>query len=253
MTGWDETDRRMAGVFLGAVLPLLVASTLVSVRTVLQNANVALILVVVVVFIAAVGGRAAGALAAVSSALSFNFFHTKPYLRLTIDSADDVETTVLLLAVGLLVGHLAAGRRQARRFARNEIRRIHRMGGFTAQGEETPVVILAAEAELVDLLGLTACRFEAPPSPLVLPRIERTGTLDVGTYRFRPEGFELPADGVELPVYGRGTLLGRFVLEATPGVGISLERRVLAVAIADQVGAALAAEGTAGTATEPAG
>lgn len=241
MTGWDERDRWMAGIILGAVLPLLVASALVSVRTVLQNANVALILVVVVVFIAAVGGRAAGALAAVSSALSFNFFHTKPYLRLTIDSADDVETTVLLLAVGLLVGHLAAGRRQARRFARNEIRRIHRMGGFTAQGEETPVVILAAEAELVDLLTLTSCRFEAPPSALAFPRIERTGTIDMGTYRFRPEGFELPTEGVELPVFGRGSLLGRFVLDPTPGVGISLERRVLAVAIADQVGAALAA------------
>ena len=246
MTGWDERDRWMAGIILGAVLPLLVASALVSVRSVLQNANVALILVVVVVFIAAVGGRPAGAVAAASSALSFIFFHTKPYLRITMDSADDVETTVLLLVVGLLVGHLAAGRRQARRFARNEIRRIHRMGGFTAQGEETPVVILAAEAELVDLLNLTSCRFEAPPSALAFPRIERTGTIDLGTYRFRPEGFELPADGVELPVFGRGSLMGRFVLEPTPGVGISLERRVLAVAIADQVGAALAAASAPG-------
>ena len=33
--------------------------------------------------------------------------------------------------------------------------------------------------------------------------------------------------------------LGRFVLEPTPGVGVPLERRVVAVALADQVGAVL--------------
>lgn len=246
MTGpWDEADRQLAGVALGVVLPLALSCVLVGVRGRLQNANVALVLVVVVVFIAAVGGRMAGAVAATSSALSFNFFHTKPYLRLTIDSADDVETTVLLLMVGLLVGHLAAGRRQARYFARTEIRRIHRMGGLTARGDDTPIVILAAEEELVDLLGLAGCRFESPASPAVLPRIERSGVLDVRSYRFRPDGFELPEGGVELPVYGRGTLVGRFVLEPKPGVGVSLERRVLAVAIADQVGAALTAGGPA--------
>ena len=46
-----------------------------------------------------------------SAALSFNFFHTVPYLTLEIDSADDVETTLLLLAVGLAVGQLASYRR----------------------------------------------------------------------------------------------------------------------------------------------
>lgn len=243
MTGWDEADRRTAGIVLGLVAPIAVASTLVSVRDTLQNANVALILVVVVVLAASIGGRAAGAIAAVISALSFNFFHTRPYLRLAINSADDVETTVLLLVVGLVVGHIAAGRRQARHFARSEIHRIHRMAGFVAEGAETPVVIVAAEAELVDLLRLASCHFEAPPTSRPLPRIERSGVLNVSYHRFRPEGFELPADGVELPVYGNGALLGRFVLEPTPGSGVSIEQRVMAVAIANQVGAALATAG----------
>ena len=75
------------------------------------NANVALVLVLVVVLAAVGGGRTAGAVAAVSAALSFNFFHTVPYLTLEIDSADDVETTLLLLAVGLAVGQLASYRR----------------------------------------------------------------------------------------------------------------------------------------------
>ncbi len=77
------------------------------------NANVALVLVLVVVLAAIGGGREAGAVAAVSAALSFDFFHTVPYLTLQIDSGDDVETTLLLLGVGLAVGHLGVDARQA--------------------------------------------------------------------------------------------------------------------------------------------
>lgn len=241
MNGWDDADRRAAAFVLGGMVPVVMAGGLVSMRETLQNANVALILVVIVVCAGALGGRGAGAVAAVSSAVSFNFFHTQPYLRLTIDSADDAETTMLLLVVGLIVGHLAAGRRQARYFARSEIQRIHRMAGLVARGDETPVVILAAEEELVDLLRLASCHFEPPSSFPPLPRIERSGYLDVRHHQFRAEGFELPASGVELPVFGNGVLMGRFVLEPTPGSGVSLEQRVMAVAIANQVGAALAA------------
>jgi hypothetical protein len=41
-------------------------------------------------------------------------------------------------------------------------------------------------------------------------------------------------------VWGLGRKLGRFVLRPTPGVGVTLEQQVVAVAIADQVGAVLA-------------
>lgn len=242
MTGSDEAQRRAASLMLAGVTPIAVAGALVSVRGTLQNANVALILVVVIVFVAAVGGRLPGAMAAVSAAMSFGFFHTQPYLRLTIDSADDVETTLLLLIVGLAVGHLAAGRRRARRFARGEIHRMRRIASVTANGDDTPLIILAAEGELIDLLRLESCRFEAPPADDGLPRIERKGTLSRGPFRFRPEGFELPAGGVELPVYVKGGQHGRFVLEPTAGAGVSLDQRMMAVAIADQVGAALASE-----------
>ena len=48
-------------------------------------------------------------------------------------------------------------------------------------------------------------------------------------------GFELPEQGAEIPVLVRGQQIGRFVLEPTPGVAVSLEQRLVAVAIADQV------------------
>jgi hypothetical protein len=239
--------RRDVGLAFGGLAPIAVAAVLVGARGHIQNANVALILVVVVVGAAAIGGRVAGVCAAAVSAVSFDFFHTEPYLRLTIASADDVETTVLLLVVGLLVGHLAAGAMRAAASAAEslvEIRRIHRVAELAARGEEPAEVIEAAQAELTNLLTLSSCRFEAQPILTLLPRLERNGQLDNKVWRYRNGGFELPAGGVELPVYGRGQQLGRFVLEPTAGVGVSLEQRVVAVAIADQVGAALAAPWT---------
>ena len=241
--------RRNVGLVLGGLAPVTVGAALVGVRDHIQNANIALILVVVVVAAAAIGGRLAGATAAVVSALAFTFFHTQPYLRLTIDSADDVETTVLLLVVGLLVGHITAGAMRARASAAEsslEIRRIHRIAERAAHGEVAAEVLEAAQDELIALLKLQSCRFEAQPFLSALPRLERNGQLDQRVWRYRDGGFELSPEGVELPVYGRGQQLGRFVLEPTTGVGVSLDQRVVAVAIADQVGAVLAAPSTVG-------
>lgn len=234
--------RRDVGMVVGGIAPVFVAGLLVGVRDQVQNANVALVLVVVVVLSAAIGGRRAGACAAVVSALSFDFFHATPYLSLSIDTADDVETTVLLLVVALVVGHIVAGSRRAQASAEersSDIWRIHRVAEQAARGDEPADVILAAQEELADLLVLRSCRFEAQPFLPVLPRLERSGYIDTRVFQLRDDGFELPLEGVELPVFGRGQQLGRFVLEPTPGVGVSLERRVVAVAVADQVGAAL--------------
>ena len=53
------------------------------------------------------------------------------------------------------------------------------------------------------------------------------------------ERMGLPGREIELLVQSRGEVLGRFVLTPTPGYPISYERRVVAVALADQAGAAL--------------
>lgn len=232
------------GIPIGGLLPIVIAAALVSVRDVVDNANVALALVVVVVVAAVTGGRLAGAVAAVSAALSFDFFHTTPYLSLTMDSGDDVETTLLLLVVGILVGTIAARGRWAAAAvsdARDEIERVHRLAELTASGEDGAAVVGTAQQELTELLSLDGCRFEALPYDAELPVLGRSGALTQRSHRYQESAFALPSGGVSLPVLARGRPVGRFVLTPHPGVGVTLERRIVAVALADQVGGALGA------------
>ena len=65
-----------------------------------------LVLVVVVVAVATTGDRVAAAIAAIVAAASFDFFLTRPYTSMRITSAEDLETALMLLVIGLLVGQL---------------------------------------------------------------------------------------------------------------------------------------------------
>ena len=93
---------------LAVIAPLAVAAALQLVIDYLANSAAALVLVLVVVGAAATGDRIAGVLAALASALGFDFFLTPPYFQLRIDSAEDAELAVLLLVVGLAVSELAS-------------------------------------------------------------------------------------------------------------------------------------------------
>ncbi|WP_329360717.1 DUF4118 domain-containing protein [Streptomyces sp. NBC_01483] len=103
MTGYSLRDR--LALVAGLVGPFLVALVLVPFRTDLSRTNAALILVVVVVAVAALGSRTAGALAALSAAVWFDFFLTRPYETFDIRASADIETAVLLLVVGVFVSH----------------------------------------------------------------------------------------------------------------------------------------------------
>ena len=109
-TPLPDDGARAVGLAIAAFGPLLVAGVLVPFRDDLAAANVVLIFVVVVVLAATVGTRVSGALAAIVSAMSFDFFFTHPYQSLKIDSSDDVETTILILVIGLLVAEIVTFR-----------------------------------------------------------------------------------------------------------------------------------------------
>jgi hypothetical protein len=244
------TDR--AGVTIGVVVGIPAAvgigALMATARSFFGTTNAALVLMIVVVAVAALGGRVAGIITALAAVASFDFFHTQPYLSMSIDSRDDIETTVLLLIAAVLVGTIASAGRAARRqagSAQSEIRRIHRVAEAAATGTDSADVIAIAQDELRGLLSLRECHFEALPAhdDAHLPRIGRSGVVQgVTSVRYgRGDdgrgGFELPDGGVEVPVMARGQHIGRFVLVPTPGVPVSLEQRLVAVAIADQVAA----------------
>lgn len=225
--------------------PIVVGAALVSVRGSLLNSNIALIFVIVVVLAAIGGGRAAGALAAITAAASFDFFFTKPYLSVVINDADDVETTMLLLLIGLVVGQLVLVGRRSRRAAddaHEQVARLHRVAELAAHGAPSDSLVRAVAAEVSSALSLRECIFEEPPFGFPLPRLERNGAVasELGSTWYLVGGeFALPPEGVELLVLGGGRQVGRFVCEPEPDVGVSLERRIVALALADQLGAAL--------------
>jgi hypothetical protein len=241
--GSNQGSRQAAGIAVGVLGSIAVAAVMVGVRGEIANADVALVLMVCVLAGAVIGGRTAGVLSALAAAMSFDFFHTKPYGTLKIADKDDIVTTVLLLVVGLVIGEVATwSQRLADRLRddRNEIKRMHRVAELAARGESTEDLVLIVTAELMSTLKLTDCWFERPPYLNELPAIDRNGVVRRSVHLFTREGFELPREGVELPVLGGGRTLGRFVLIPTPGRGVSPERRLIAVALADQLGAALA-------------
>jgi hypothetical protein len=240
----DDASRAI-GLAIAAFGPLLVAGILVSFRDDLAAANVVLIFVVVIVLAATVGTRVSGAIAALISAMSFDFFFTHPYQSLKIDSSDDVQTTILLLVIGLLVAEIVTYSRRHRLASAqrgDEIARLHRVAELVASDSDAEDVVLSVQAELIGLLSLRDCRFEAPPFTSELPTLERNGAI-AGDHRHWIGGeYTLPAQGAQIPVLGRGKTFGRLVLVPDLSVGVSIEERIVAVALSDQLGAAFAAD-----------
>jgi K+-sensing histidine kinase KdpD len=237
---------RAAGIAVAAFGPLLVAGLLIPFRSDLTSANVVLVFVLVVVLGAAIGTRWSGALTAVVAAMSYDFFFTKPYQSLKIANANDLETTVLLLAIGLVVAEIVAFTRRHRAKAAtrgNEIQLLRRTAELVASGVSSDTVLSEVRRELVELLSLVECRYEAAPFWSTLPRIERTGAVEGKHRRWVGGEFTLPGFGAEIPVAARGRTFGRLVLVPDLSVGVSIEERIVAVALADQLGAALTTRG----------
>ena len=127
--------------------------------------------------------------------------------------------------------------RIARDRGRDEIATLHRIAEEVALGTPAAVVQTDVERELTTLLSLRGCAFEHLPYDHPLPSFERSGAIETTVHRYVGGDFALPADGVAIPVFVRGVEGGRLVLAPRPDVGVSLEERIVAIALADQLGA----------------
>jgi hypothetical protein len=225
--------------------PIATAVALIPWRNQLDTADNALFLVVVIVAVAGTGRRAAAAVTALVSALSFDFFLTRPYQSFRITRHSDLITEILLLVVGIAVGELAARGRQHREAAwqgRHQMALLHSVTELAATGQDPQVVVVVAAHELRELLFLRDCRFTAHDPGGATARVTPNGEVTVGSETWSTNDLGLPTRSVDLPVRSGGWLLGHFLLTPTPGKPVSSDRLLVAVAIADQVGAALAAD-----------
>jgi uncharacterized protein DUF4118 len=244
-TGLTPEQRTAGWARALAVLgPIAVSGILVAFRDQFRPSDAALVLVLVVLAAAILGGRSGGAASAVVSALCFDFFFTRPYYSFTINNRDDIETTIVLLIVGLAVGELVVRTRRSRQVAqasRREVEQVRRVAALGAGGEAAGKLIQILQRELVEALEVRAARFERPPFATVLPRLGHGSVTIPAQTNGTPHG---PGNEVELPVWGQGREFGRFVLVLptdSTGVSINPDDRALAAALADQLGAALAA------------
>jgi K+-sensing histidine kinase KdpD len=243
MSGYLTRDR--LAVLAALAAPLALAAVLVPFRASFPNTDAALALVLVVVAVAANGYRLAGVLAAVSTAVWFDFFLTQPYERFSITHRTDIETTVLLLVIGVAVTEIAVwGRRQNLTASRRAgyLDGINSAAQAVAAGDSASALIGQVTSQLTQLLSLRSCDFQYGVAGIGRPaRLRRDGSVTIGqrAWDVDAEGFPRAMD-TELLVESGGIFQGRFLMTPAPDARPTLEQRLLAVAFADQVGAALA-------------
>ena len=252
-----QAHRPMVIAAAGAI-PLMACSVLSAFRDSIANTNAALGLVLLIVAAASTGIRAAGLVAALSSAAWFDFFLTQPYNQFAITDPADIETAVLLVLVGIAVSEIALwGRRQQAKASREQgyLDGVLTTAATVAAGRRsTASLVDDVCAQIVDVLQVDDCRFDLrridpgdgdsanSGTDPILAILDDDATMiyDGRPYDVHRQG--LPTDSeIALPVRSGGRVRGRLLLTAaTRVVRPTTEQLRVAVALANQVGAALA-------------
>jgi hypothetical protein len=112
----QDADERTESLFYlaagpGAAIALGIA--LAPLREITTASNLTFVFLALTIAVAELGGRRAAVATALCSALSLDFFLTRPYLRLTIEDKHDVIAFAGLAICGLIAASLGAPRRSA--------------------------------------------------------------------------------------------------------------------------------------------
>lgn len=229
------------------VLPFLTCALLSLVRDEVTAASSVLALVVWVVATAATGDRIASVLAALSGAAWFDFFLTQPYLTFTVDASDDVETTVLLVLIGLVVSETALwGHRQQAAAARRSgyLDGVVVTARSVAEGDvSTEALVELVAQHITEVLDGDTTRYT--PGPVHDARVwilDHDGALTRGGRTSDVDRVGLPTDEyVAVPVQLGHKEVGHFLVTATSHVAYpTREQRRVAALLADQVAAVAA-------------
>lgn len=174
--------------------------------------------------------------------MSFDILLTRPYGSFRLSRQGDITTEILLIAVGLLVGELAArGRRHQMAVARGRLE----TPGSTISENASPTARTPSSssslwpASCASCSALEDCRFVREQPSGKGAWIANDGTVRLNPLRWPAATAGLPTKQVELAARGGGKVLGTFLLTPTPVTPISRERCLVAVALADQLGATM--------------
>ena len=203
----------------------------------------ALALVIPVLLGAIIGGRIAGVVTRGGRGLSFDFFFTSRTSRCASSSKDDVATFVVLAHRGARRGR---ARVRARRGGVARERRApsstacYRVAELSARGADVDDVVSSARAELIGLFGLDRVCVRGRRGPAPSSRASATAA--------RSKHAAVASGDFLLPDRrGRGAGQGprprprsSRALRRADTTRAPLEKRLVAVAIADELGAALA-------------
>jgi hypothetical protein len=109
---------------------------------------------------------------------------------------------------------------------------VQKAASLVAEGQEAALVLAGVGEEILRLLDLERCCFEAGDPPADLPVVARSGQL---------AGAPGPVAGVQiaLPVWALGHPVGFFRLTVREHAVLSPQALAVAVTLADQAGAAL--------------
>jgi K+-sensing histidine kinase KdpD len=134
----DKDGERLFYLGAGPAAAVALGAALTPLRELTPSSNLAFAFIALTIAVAEFGGGAASLATAVSSALSLNFFLTRPYLTLAIHGRDDLIAFLGLAGCGLLAAALAAAR--ADRIAALAGARKHRELFHTALSALDPAV-----------------------------------------------------------------------------------------------------------------
>ena len=243
MTGYLTRDR--VAIVAAFAFPLAAAAILVPWRASWADTDVALLLVVVVVAVAAIGNGLAGALAAIWAAIWFDFFFTVPYGRLTIRTSSDVTTFAVLFIVGIAVSQLAARARRLKVLAITDagyLAQIQETASLTHRATAPHVVIEQVRKQLIGLLDLRDCRFEYGVPIDHPPRLEQDGIIRAEYGLWAAARHAMQGEETELRAFSNGQYYGRFMMTPDPDARPPLQARLTAVTLAGLAGQAAFSE-----------
>jgi uncharacterized protein DUF4118 len=210
----------------GPIAAIVLGTVLVPLRELTNSANFIFVFMILIIVVAEFGGRWAAIATAATSAMSLDFFLTRPYMSLMIEDKHDIVAFGGLMVCGLVAAAIGSRRGAAFEVLKATGARLDLLHGVLRQTEEAgPLEVrleeaLRASREALPLAGLvlrdargsvlaTSGRSPEPrPDPALSILPDALLSPNVSGADLPRRGLPLPAEGARLPLEAGGRQVG---------------------------------------------